>query len=90
MKEDLTEAEIVERLEAGLQRMPKLRREIFLAIRLDNLSYAEIAERTGLSPKQVERHFARGMVTLLEAFDGRPPLPWWKRVLRRINERRRR
>ena len=90
MTENLTEAEIIERLEAGLQRMPKLRREIFLAIRLDGLSYTEIAERTGLSVQQVERHFARSMVTLLEAFDGRPPVPWWKRVLRRITDRRRR
>lgn len=90
MKEDLTEAEIIERLEAGLQRMPKLRREIFLAIRLDDLSYAEIAERTGLSIKQVEQHFARSMVTLLEAFDGRPPVPWWKRIRRRIADKLRR
>jgi RNA polymerase sigma-70 factor (ECF subfamily) len=90
MTENLTEAEIIERLEAGPQRMPKLRREIFLAIRLDDLSYAEIAERTGLSVKQVERHFTRSMVTLLEAFDGRPPLSWWKRVLRRISEKLRR
>lgn len=88
MSENLTEAEIVERLEAGLQRMPKLRCEIFLAIRLDDLSYAEIAKRTGLSAKQVERHFARSMVTLLEAFDARPPVPWWKRIIRRIAERR--
>ena len=90
MSENLSEAEIIERLEAGLQRMPKLRREIFLAIRLDDLSYGEIAERTGLSAKQVERQFARSMVTLLKAFDGRPPVPWWKRILRRITERLRR
>jgi RNA polymerase sigma factor (sigma-70 family) len=87
MSENLTEAEIVERLEAGLQRMPKLRRKIFLAIRLDDLSYVEIAAHTGLSVEQVERHFARGMVTLLEAVDGCPPAPWWKRILRRINAR---
>ena len=84
---NLTEAKIIERLEAGLQRMPKLQREIFLAIRLDDLSYAEIAERTGLTVKQAERHFARSMVTLLEAFDGRPPVAWWKRVMRRITEK---
>ena len=90
MRDDLTEAEIIARLEISLSRMPRMRREIFLAIRLDDLPYAEIAERTGLSVKQVERHFARSMVTLLEAFDGRPPVPWWKRVLRRITDRRRR
>lgn len=87
MSENLTEAEVIEKLEAGLQRMPKLRREIFLAIRLDDLSYAEIAGRTGLSVKQVERHFARSLVALLEAFEGRPPVPWWKRVLRWMAEK---
>jgi RNA polymerase sigma factor (sigma-70 family) len=86
MKEDLTEAEIIERLEAGLQRMPKLRREIFLAIRLDDMSYAEIAERTGLSVKQVERHFARSLYTLVKGSEERAPVPWWKRATRRIAE----
>ena len=84
MSEYLTEAEIIERLEAGLQRMPKLRREIFLAIRLDDLSYGEIAERTGLSAKQVERHFAESLFTLHRALDGRLPVPRWRRILRRF------
>ncbi len=83
MSENLTEAEITERLEAGLVRMPKLRREIFLAIRLDDLSYAEIAERTGLSVEQVERHFAQSMLTLREALDRQPEVPR-RRILRRI------
>jgi RNA polymerase sigma factor (sigma-70 family) len=90
MSDNLTDAEIVERLEAGLEGMPKLRREIFLAIRLDDLSYAEIAERTGLSVEQVERHLAQSMLTLRDAVDGRPPVSWWKRILRRVAERRRR
>ena len=90
MSENLTDAEIIERLEAGLQRMPKLRREIFLAIRLDDLSYAEIAERTGLSVEQVERHFSQSMLVLHDAIDGRPCMPWWKRVWRRIAEGHRR
>lgn len=86
MSENLTDAEIIERLEAGLERMPKLRREIFLAIRLDELSYAEIAERTGLTVEQVERHFAQSMLALRDAHDGHRPAPWWKRILQRITE----
>ncbi len=84
MSDNLTDAEIVERLEAGLQRMPKLRREIFFAIRLDDASYAEIAERTGLSVQQVERHFAESMLAIRDALDGRPSVSWWQRILRRI------
>lgn len=90
MSENLTEAEIIERLEAGLHRMPKLRREIFLAIRLDDASYAEIAERTGLSVEDVERHFAQSMLALRDALDGRPSSAWWKRILQRIAEGHRR
>ncbi|PCD02437.1 RNA polymerase subunit sigma [Sphingomonas spermidinifaciens] len=90
MSEHGTQAEIIERLEAGLQRMPRLQREIFLAIRLDDLSYAEIAERTGLSVKQVERHFARCMMALIEAAEGCPKRPWWKRAAHWIAGRRRR
>ncbi|WP_422056566.1 RNA polymerase sigma factor [Sphingomonas sp.] len=90
MSDNLTDTEIVERLEAGLERMPKLRRQIFLAIRLDELSYAEIAKCTGLSVEQVERHFAQSMLALRDALDGAPPIPWWKRILRRVAERWRR
>ena len=90
MSGKLTDPEIIERLEAGLQRMPKLRREIFLAVRVDELSYTEIAERTGLTVKQVERHFAQSMLALRNALDGAPPIPWWKRILRRVAGRRRR
>lgn len=90
MSDNLSEAEIIERLEAGLQRMPKLRREIFLAIRLDDASYAEIAQRTGLSVEQVERHFAESMLAVSDALEGRQSAPWWKRLLHRIAEGRRR
>ena len=84
MTGNLPNPEIIEQLEAGLQRMPKLRREIFLAVRVDGLSYAEIAERTGLSVQQVERHFAESMLALRDALDGRPSVSWWQRILRRI------
>lgn len=82
MNEKLSEAEINERLEIGLRRMPRLRREIFLAIRLDYLSYPEIVERTGLSVKQVERQFAKSLLTMLDAYEGRAPVAWWKRLFR--------
>jgi len=87
MSDDLTEAEIIERLEAGLRRMPKVRREIFIAVRFDRLSYPEIAERTGLSAEQVERQFAKSLLTLLDAIEERAPAPWWKRLFRRFTRR---
>ncbi|MES2443802.1 MAG: sigma factor-like helix-turn-helix DNA-binding protein [Pseudomonadota bacterium] len=83
VSEERAHVETIVRLEIGLRRMPRLRREIFLALRLDDMSYVEIAERTGLSVKQVERHVSRSMLTLLNAVEGRGPIPWWKRLLRR-------
>jgi RNA polymerase sigma-70 factor (ECF subfamily) len=71
--------ELLARLEAALQKLPRRRREIFLAVRKGDSSYAEIAERTGLSAKRVEREFARAMLQLHRAsYDPRPE-PWWRR-----------
>lgn len=44
------------------------------------MSYPEIAERTGLSVKRVERQFAKSLLTMLDAYEGRAPGPWWKRL----------
>jgi len=52
------------RLEHAVRRLPRRQREIFLAVRLDNLSYPDIAERTGLSVREVERHFASSLLNL--------------------------
>ena len=49
------------RLERAVRSLPRIDREIFLARRLDDMSYAEIAERTGLTVKQVERSMTRAL-----------------------------
>ena len=56
-------------------------REIFLARRVDGLSYAEIAELTGLSERQVERHMARAISRLVRLVEDEP-LRWWERLIR--------
>lgn len=82
MREQLTDAEIIARLEIALSRMPRMRREIFLAIRLDDMGYPEIAQRTGLSVSQVERQFAEGLLQLDEALNGRAPVSRRRRLYR--------
>ena len=72
------EPELLRRLEAALLHMPRIQREIFLAVRLDDMSYDEIAGRTGLTVKQVERHFARSIYKLSKQMGGRR-LSWWER-----------
>jgi RNA polymerase sigma-70 factor (ECF subfamily) len=49
---------LIRRLERALTSMDATSRELFLAHRLDGFSYAEIAERAGLSILQIERHIA--------------------------------
>lgn len=57
------------RLEAVLARMKPKTREIFLAHRLDGLSYAEIAEATGMSVSGVEKQMIRAIAQLARLSD---------------------
>ncbi|MEW9856668.1 RNA polymerase sigma factor [Novosphingobium sp. M1R2S20] len=52
------------RIEQALNRLKPLTREIFLARRLDGFGYKEIAERTGLSVKGVEKQMSRAIKQL--------------------------
>ncbi|WNO53641.1 sigma-70 region 4 domain-containing protein [Stakelama saccharophila] len=68
----------VARLDAALRSLRRIDREIFLAHRLDAMSYAEIARRTGLSAAQVQRRMAWALYAISRHMDG-TPLPWWRR-----------
>lgn len=69
---------VVRRLEEAVAAMPRRQREIFRAHRLDGLSYAEIARRTGLTVRQVERLMAKAIFKLCKQMDGQP-LSFWER-----------
>ena len=68
------------RVEDAMRRVPRRQREIFLAVRLDNLRYAEIAERTGLTIAEVERLFADALANFSRNLD-QPRRDWWRRWL---------
>lgn len=61
--------DMLNRLESAMQRLRPRTREIFMAHRLDGLTYGEIAERTGLSVKAVEKHMSRAIAHLDRTFD---------------------
>jgi RNA polymerase sigma-70 factor (ECF subfamily) len=65
-------------MEEAMLNIPKLQREIFMAHRLDDMSYGEIACSTGLTLRQVERHMARAIYKLDKQLQGRK-LSWWER-----------
>ncbi len=54
----------IERLQSALMRLAPKTREIFLAHRLDGLSYKDIATRTGLGVKGVEWHMTKAIAHL--------------------------
>lgn len=74
---DPVEQERIARVEAIMLRLPRLTREIFMAYRLDGMSCDEIAPRTGLSARQVERHIARAIAAMMRGLRAKPR-PWWK------------
>jgi RNA polymerase sigma-70 factor (ECF subfamily) len=66
-----------ERIEAIVRRMPRITREIFLAHRLEGLSYEDIARRTGVEVSQVERHIGRALI-LLDRELAHERRRWWR------------
>lgn len=52
------------RIEEALQRLKPKTREIFLAHRLDGMTYGEIAERAGMSVKGVEKQMSKAIAAV--------------------------
>ncbi len=75
---DTPDPDLLRRMEQAMLNIPKLQREIFMAHRLDDMPYGEIAHRTGLTVRQVERHMARAIYKLDKQLDGEK-LSWWER-----------
>lgn len=60
----LESRDMLRRLEAAMMRLRPRTREIFMAHRIDGMTYAEIAERTGLSVKGVEKQMSKALAQL--------------------------
>jgi RNA polymerase sigma factor (sigma-70 family) len=73
---NLSHQELLARMELIMCRMPGRTREIFMAHRLDHMSYEDIARRTGLTTRQVEKHLARALVQLDRGLYGNPGPRW--------------
>ncbi len=65
----LESRDMLRRLEAAMLKLKPKTREIFMAHRLDGMSYAEIAERTGLSMKGVEKQMSKAIAHIDRTLD---------------------
>jgi RNA polymerase sigma factor (sigma-70 family) len=66
----LDSRDMLRRLEAAMMRLRPRTREIFMAHRVEGLTYAEIAARTGLSVKGVEKQMSKALVRLDRILNG--------------------
>lgn len=71
------DTEQLARAEAALLTLPRFTCEVFLAKRIDNLSYGEIAKMTGVSERRIKREMVRGLIGFARAMEGKP-LRWWE------------
>ena len=60
----------------ALRRMTDRQRAIFWAMRLEEVSYPELAERHGMSAGEVEAEFAAALKIFLRTLH--EPDPWWQ------------
>ena len=58
--------ERLERVRRIVESLPPKQREVFILHRFGNLTYAEIAERAGISVSTVEKHVIRALATCRE------------------------
>ena len=70
--------ELLRKVEEAFGNIPPKQRNIFLAHRVEKMPYAEIARRTGLTVKQVERQMAKVIYKLHKQLEGER-LHWWER-----------
>lgn len=63
--------DMLHRVEGAMLRLKPTTREIFMAHRLDGLSYAEIAEKTGLSVKGVEKQMSKAISEITRTLNRR-------------------
>ncbi|WP_295732225.1 RNA polymerase sigma-70 factor [uncultured Muribaculum sp.] len=60
----VTTKELVDMIDLAIERMPELRRRIFLMSRYDEMTYAEIAARLDISPRTVQYHIGKALADL--------------------------
>jgi len=61
LERQLEARDILRQVDAAMLKMRPRTREVFLAVRIDGMTYAEVRERTGLSSKIIEKEMGRAL-----------------------------
>ena len=64
LEQQLEARDLLRLVEKALLQLKPRTREIFMAVRVDGMSYAEVHERTGLSFKIIQKEMARALVRI--------------------------
>lgn len=64
LQAQLEARDMLRRIEAAMERLPAKTRAIFMAHRVEGLSYAEIAVRWGMTVKGVEKQMSKALIRL--------------------------
>lgn len=65
----VTTSELVEMIDLAIERMPELRKRIFMMSRYDEKTYAEIAKELDISPRTVQYHIGKALNELRKLMD---------------------
>lgn len=76
---DHLDPETAHRYRKAISKLPWLQRKIFELSRFEDLSYAEIGLLMRLSPRYIERQFAKALYKIGKQIDGEK-LSWWERL----------
>lgn len=77
--DQISDAELLARIDRALRRLPAKRRNIFLLSRIERWTYQRIACAYGISTKRARRHVVRAMHVLMAEVDDNRPQPFWRR-----------
>lgn len=66
---EAVDRDLLRRLQTALVQLPEAQRRVLALKRVEGLSHAEIARRTGMSPAAIEKNLARGLRRLRELLD---------------------
>jgi len=61
----------------AIRKLPRDQRDVFCAIRFDDLDYHQVAARFGITVAEVEALFAEALYNIVRMVDA-PPRPWWR------------